>query len=153
MQAICIQRDRLTGVLLEAARAYTNIQIDHNTAVGAISWEGGAPEVRVVSSVDVPRVGVEGSVQAQPPREVMETIWPDLLVGADGFNSDVAKALEEERAGAGDFKIVRFKDSNTRLYKTIPLDYDIGENPDFFRRDLNFSASSRNGAEVTLEVL
>ena len=128
-QAICIQRDRLTGVLLEAARTYSSIEIEHNVEVSSITWNSSGPQVSL---------GEE------------EKVFPDLLVGADGFNSKVAKALESE--GVSPIKVKTFEDKNTRVYKTVPLDYDLDKSCDF-RRDLNFSVLSQNGAEVTLEVL
>ena len=39
------------------------------------------------------------------------------------------------------------------MYKTVPLDYDLTLKTFPVERDLNFSASSQDGADVTMEVL
>jgi 2-polyprenyl-6-methoxyphenol hydroxylase-like FAD-dependent oxidoreductase len=140
--AICIQRDRLTAVLLESARKYSNeITIEHNVAVSSVKWDSEGPEVVLERHGDG-----NGAQQA-----VKEKLRPSLLIGADGFRSVVAKALEEEKVSP--LKVVSYPDTNTRVYKTIPLEYDLCEDPSSWRRDLNFSASSQGKADITLEVL
>ena len=78
----------------------------------------------------------------------VEKLRPSLLIGADGFRSVVAKALDEEKVSP--LKIVSYPDTNTRVYKTIPLEYDLCQDPSSWRRDLNFSASSQGNADITL---
>ncbi|QDZ17659.1 aromatic-ring hydroxylase-like [Chloropicon primus] len=129
-QAICIQRDRLTAVLLEYCERYEEIEVSHGVAVDSVTWPSGSPEVTLQGG---------------------EVVRPSLLVGADGFNSVVARALDESKLS--EFKIQSWADKNTRVYKTVPLDYDICGNPGEWKRDLNFSANSQGGADVTLEVL
>lgn len=140
--AICIQRDRLTGVLLERAKAYDAIDVEHFMAVRSIKWDSNGPQVTLER---------EGGTDQDQDQE-QEVLRPTLLVGADGFRSVVAKAIESE--GVSPLKVIKFDDKNTRVYKTIPLDYDLDPvDPAQWRRDLNFSASSRNDSEITLEVL
>ena len=134
-QAFCIQRDRLTAVLLEECARYGEISISHEVEVLAIDWpqgKSGGPAVRLS--------GGEGEVR------------PGLLVGADGFNSAVARALSDSEVS--DLELKSWEDKNTRVYKTVPLDYDLDpKDPSSWKRDLNFSASSQDGADVTMEVL
>lgn len=128
-QAFCIQRDRLTAVLLENARRYDAIEIEHNVDVDSISWDEDGPHV------------VLGSTEVRP----------SLLVGADGYRSVVTRALEDCKAS--DLEMITWEDKNTRVYKTLPLDYDIGPDPGKWKRDLNLSANAQSGADITIEVL
>jgi 2-polyprenyl-6-methoxyphenol hydroxylase-like FAD-dependent oxidoreductase len=129
----CIQRDRLTSVLLEAAQAHPAISCSHETEVSRVEWEADGPAVTLA----------EKGVASGP------TLRPALLVGADGCNSAVAEAV----AAAGEAEVVKFEDNNVRRYKTLPVDFDLHPDPASWRRDLNLSASSADGAGVALEVL
>ena len=133
--AQCIQRDRLTSVLLEACRRHPAISVEHGAEVGAVHWEADGPSVTLEA----------GTAGGAPPGPIR----PALLVGADGCGSAVAEAV----AAVGEAEVVNFEDNNVRRYKTLPLDFDLADDPSVWRRDLNLSARAQAGAQVVLEVL
>ena len=129
--SVCIQRDRLTAVLLAIARRDPRIEVQHGVAVASVTYRQGQPEV-----------ALEGGAAG---------VRPALLVGADGFNSAVAECLEA--AGVSRLKRVRYEDKNARLFKVVPLEFDQAPDPAAWSRHRNYSAESQAGAGLSLEVL
>jgi len=138
--SLCIQRERLAAVLLEACRKDPAIAVQHGMSVTGVVWD---ENDRPLVSLQRSEPGADGGR--------LEEVSPTLLIGADGCNSAVVAALEA--APKSPVRMRRYVDSNTRVYKTVPLDFDLDADPGTWRRDLNLSARSQAEPGVTLEVL
>lgn len=99
----------------------------------------------------------------QPSRR--EDIRCQLLVGADGTARKIASAMEAYTMTAQQqpqqqkrVRVVRYKDDNRRVYKTIPMTIPINpnlnqtENTGVWRCDVNYSARTQDG-RVVLDAL
>ena len=146
-KTICIQRDRLTAVLLAEAHKYNSISVIHNVEVSSIFWDDSRfPYVEYQSTVT---------------KEKLETIKPSLLIGADGFNSIVASSLDASSFSS--CRLIRFKDKKPVLFKTLALQFDLDLRTDSWYRtfngqlihasEMNLSAVAQAGADLTLEIL
>lgn len=133
-----IQRDRLVGCILQEVeeRFQDTIDVQHGVECVAIRWL----EDKQVE-LDVKKEGGE-----------IETIHTAFVIGADGANSVIHKAMEERAEKdkslfkPQSFKVTRFPPAFTRVYKTVLLHF-----PDGWRKDFNYSA--RGEDDVVLEVL
>ncbi|KAJ8614276.1 hypothetical protein CTAYLR_001151 [Chrysophaeum taylorii] len=110
-----IARDRLAGVLYRLAREkFPDIDFGFETSVeGARVTESGV-------FLDTNR----GPLEAR------------FVVAADGAARTIATEIEK----LGSCKVVRYRDDNERVFKTVPLSL-----PPAWKRTLNYSARSRDG--------
>lgn len=114
-----LQRDRLLSCLLEEARSYPQIHIQHEVACEDIDLHSAKPTLTL-----------GGGTTCGPV---------DLVIGADGVRSVVRDAIVE--APGSRTRFIRFEDANERRYKTFPM------HPDFVpgtRADLNWGAGNRD---------
>lgn len=133
-----IQRDRLVGCILQEVqeRFRDTIDVQHGVECVAIRWL----EDKQVE-LDIRRQGGE-----------VETIKTAFVIGADGANSVIHKAMEaraeQEKSlfRPQSFRVTRFPPAFTRVYKTVLLHF-----PEGWRKDFNYSA--RGVDDVVLEVL
>ena len=101
----------------------------------------------------------------KPPRR--EDIRCHLLVGADGTARKIASAMEAYTTNAQQqphqqkrVRVVRYKDDNRRVYKTIPMTIPTNQNQHpnqtestgVWRGDVNYSARTQDG-RVVLDAL
>lgn len=162
-----IPRARLVACLLRHVEAaYPGaIQVRHGIEVEEMRWEGLPsapgelqPTERCVLICD-PCAKEGGGDPDDPEPENSEderelcTIVDEggpfqlsaaFVVGADGSRRTVATAIEAEDAASQGwwprrrFRVTRYKDTQVRVYKTIPLEF-----PPDWRKDINYSARTK----------
>lgn len=156
-----IQRDRLVAVLLEEIEEKYSAQVTvfHDTACSKCEWlpGGGATLTREPASRDAVN-GDDGLIDSSsssatkendkdadaPFVRVVEPFVP-FVVGAEGATR--TNAVLDAMDGDGGVAVIRYKDTNPRVYKTIPINLPSEK----FRSDLNYSARTKQG--VALECL
>ncbi|KAJ1409962.1 hypothetical protein B484DRAFT_413897 [Ochromonadaceae sp. CCMP2298] len=106
--SICLERDRLTACLLEQAReAFPDrISVAFDAQCTAVSWNDFGTNSETVT------VQIKGSGTAL-------TLRTPLVVGADGTNSAVRAAMQQQNPSG--VRVKKWEDNNVRLYRTIPL--------------------------------
>ena len=140
-----IQRDRLVSCLLEEVEEkYAGvITVMHGVAATDVEWlpRGGAVLTRTTTT------GPAG-VTCEDGGETGTRVTVPFVVGAEGATrrNAVMRAMDEDDGEACATKMVRFPDTNPRVYKTIPIKL-----PASYRSDLNYSARTKDG--VALEAL
>jgi len=136
-----IQRDRLVSVLVEEIeKKYANkVNISYNVAcVGCDFGENGVTLERGECGDDCDINMTSGTGRAS-------TTVP-VVFGAEGNSMHSAIVREMDHDKSCDAKVVRFPNTNPRVYKTIPIYLPSG-----MRKDLNYSARTKAG--VALECL
>lgn len=136
-----IQRDRLVSVLVEEIeKKYADkVNISYNVAcVGCDFGENGVTLERGECGDDCDINMTSGTGRAS-------TTVP-VVFGAEGNSMHSAVVREMDHDKSCDAKVVRFPNTNPRVYKTIPIYLPSG-----MRKDLNYSARTKAG--VALECL
>ena len=135
-----IQRDRLVSVLVEEIEAkYSDkVNIQYNAACLECEFQenGGVKLQRGECAEDC------DLLTAKPVAEVTTPV----VFGAEGNTMRSAVVKEMDANPACSTKVIKFPNSNARVYKTIPIYL-----PDNMRKDLNYSARTKAG--VALECL
>lgn len=108
--SICLERDRLTACLLEQAReAFPDrITVAFDAQCTALAWNDFGTSNETVT-VQVQNKGSGTSL----------TLRTGLVVGADGTNSAVRAAMQQQNPSG--VRVKKWEDNNVRLYRTIPL--------------------------------
>lgn len=113
----CIQRDRLTACLLDSVKEnYTEaIAVHFSAACTEVKWENdGTDEETCVLSFH----NVSG--------DTAERSWTErskFVIGTDGAQSVVRDAMEVDSVSHKSFSVKKFKDTNARVYRTIPMHF------------------------------
>jgi 2-polyprenyl-6-methoxyphenol hydroxylase-like FAD-dependent oxidoreductase len=130
-----IQRDRLTGALLEEIEENfkDSISIRFNTACIGASW------VNPNQENEMCKLTLKDTTSAAPLVFYEDS---SLVVGCDGTQS-VIRDVMANTLPKSKFRICKLKDTNVRVYKTISLHFP--PNDPKFRRDLNYSARLKAG--------
>lgn len=131
-----LQRDRLTGALLEEIETkYSSaVSVRFNVECLSAAWVGaGTPEERCRLTLRERGPGAPLLFYEESP----------LVLGADGAASAVRDAMTRRSSAV---RVTRLPDRTPRVYRTIPLHF-----PASWRRDLNYSVRLRTG--LNLEAL
>lgn len=153
-----IQRDRLVAALLmEIEEKYSDaVTVTHGVQCTDCVWTGGGSAVLTREPTecrsDEHKSGDEDDTEVCEPGMVNDeagvkvTVHVPFVIGAEGASrrNAVMRAMDDD-TGCG-VKMVRFQDTNPRVYKTIPINL-----PESYRNDLNYSARTDGG--VALEAL
>ncbi|CAG9461447.1 unnamed protein product [Pedinophyceae sp. YPF-701] len=152
---VVIQRDRLVACLLqEIHQKYrAAVTVQHGVECVGADWSTAATPAGLPRSTAVrtaPVMLAVAPVAALRSEEDLQGemigVDVDLMVAADGVRSSVVEALS--RAPDCEIRWKAYKESNTRVYKTVGLTI-----PDSWRKDLNYSANALGGKGITLEAL
>lgn len=123
-----IQRDRLTGALLDEVRVrYADaVRVQFNTACEHADW------VNVGKPSEQCRLTLKDTSNPTPLFSYAESA---LVLGADGANSMLRQSIAKHSPRRL-FRIRTFEDKNVRVYRTVPLHLPEDRR---WRRDLNYS--------------
>ena len=138
-----IQRDRLVSVLVEEIeKKYADkVNISYNVAcVGCDFGEDGVTLERGECGDDC-----DINMTARAGTGTASVVVP-VVFGAEGNSMHSAVIREMDHDKSCEAKVVRFPNTNPRVYKTIPIYL-----PSDMRKDLNYSARTKAG--VALECL
>lgn len=126
-----IARDRLVGALhaIATTRYGGAITIHHGCECIGVRWdEDGRGAALHMALSEVSEAGRHATVRTR------------LVVGADGTARALAQAIAADSSDG--FRIVRYEDDNARVYKTVPLKFDLSKG---WRGDINYSARTADG--------
>ena len=134
-----IQRDRLVSVLVEEIEKKYAGKISVSYDVACVDCEFGA------DGVTLERGACGENCDLAAARAQGKTVTP-VVFGAEGNTMHSAVVREMDRNAACGAKVIKFPNTNPRVYKTIPIHL-----PSDMRKDLNYSARTKAG--VALECL
>lgn len=153
-----IQRDRLVAALLkEVEEKYADaVTVTHGVQCVECEWTGAGGAILTRQPTECrsdehkSRDEDDDETCEAPVMDdeagVRVTVPVPFVIGAEGASrrNAVMRAMDDD--DACDAKMVRFEDTNPRVYKTIPINL-----PESYRDDLNYSARTKGG--VALEAL
>ena len=136
----CIERDRLTGCLLDVIRnKYSHIiSVEFNTKCVDVKWQNAGTENEYCTV----------TLQRKSPsnEQVLLSLNTSFLIGADGSNSVIRDSLVNMNETTGIYNR-RYADANEYVYRTIPIQFprDIirGFCPD--TKDMSYSMRANDG--------
>ena len=136
-----IQRDRLTGALLEEImNKYSDtVKVSFNTACESIDWTNSG------KTDEKCRLTLKETSGGAPLFSYIES---SFVIGADGANSIIRESMEKTTPKHL-FRVRTFEDKNVRVYRTIPLHFP--NDPKKWRQDLNWSV--RLKSDINMDAL
>jgi len=139
---LVLQRDRLVSILLEECRdSYAReIEVSYNTKCESISWDNEGKDneecVLLLKNID------KGVHERRSK----------FVIGAEGSESSVLREAMQKKSHQNinpfqkKFSVIKYKDKNMRVYKTLPLYLPSGDRK--FRTELNLSARTKSDINI-----
>lgn len=147
----CIPRDCLTACLMtEIITKYNNtVNLNYNTHCYNVSWSYHTQQDVTTEVCNLHLMNVASNSSAYDTKTVQAT----LVLGTDGVQSAVRESMlanmKKEK-----FFVKKFKDTNARVYRTIPLYFNRDSNPPLFsgkrkwRSDINYSIRTKTDINI-----